>query len=803
MAAEYFLYTTLYNNTLVDRSKTSFAPLPPDTGEIFIDYFIPQIQPLYYYRESGGTIVLNNENTIQDYLIGTASPPNTFDTIDFYQLTGYTASTQTEIETAQKDALYGIGTGLLTGGTLSGTGSTSFNVGAGAGIFVDQYTNPTLPTAIHYDWSATTLNALNPSTESVTYVSIASGGTFVRRNSEPSPEDRRNEIFLGQAVHPNNVIIGFNNSPIPAYDIHPTTHDLMQGVGLFKVDGGNKIHSNDSGLKLRKTEGTIFKSSTNLRNNIKEPNFKTFSEQSPLSFFYRTVDGLNTALRTEIDPTTYELVDSGGTGSTIVTITGSSAQATAQRIYMYQTGNVVIQRGQNVYPTLQDAFSGFLNEDFVKEINIEQEALLIGVIVLRAGTTDISDTSDVVFVATDRYGSIIGASNSGFFNKAGYQLVRSLEDFPDPDINGNIQLQNNFSYEINGQVNIGANTLVLGNNNVIYGNNYNIDSIIGSGDTLIHTTGETLNMDLITLYNTNPTGKTFTCTESDAGSKGVFLRNIAILSQTVGELHHYSFVFLNNVQLFNTKNGFDIDSTTGGTTVIISDVALQNAVSGGTILTLTGDTYNGITIKDSILDIPSGSTGAYIPASSAMTITYGSIRNLQLIGDGIPLAGGLTKADRQWEFNNNLGVADSITLGFLKFVDNATETTIGDTATYYKAAGTNAVEIFERFVVTDNRLTYSGRTGTEVEIEILISGELSTNQNNQVIALAVYKNGTTKVGEVFVRADVAGDPESFAYNDINTLAVGEYLEVFVRNTTQAKNITVSGLQFRTSITGGG
>lgn len=93
MAAEYFLYTTLYNNTLVERSKSSFAPLPPDTGEIFIDYFIPTNQPLYYYRESGGTIVFSDETIIEEYLKGTASPPDGNTIVDYDVFTGYTANT--------------------------------------------------------------------------------------------------------------------------------------------------------------------------------------------------------------------------------------------------------------------------------------------------------------------------------------------------------------------------------------------------------------------------------------------------------------------------------------------------------------------------------------------------------------------------------------------------------------------------------------------------------------------------------------------------------------------------------------
>ena len=100
MALEYFLYTTLYNNTLVDRSKTSFAPLPPDTGQIYIDFLIPETQPLYYYANSGGTggtIVLNSEATIEAYLAGTAPPIKRDDDVQQWEFTGVTSALQNQI----------------------------------------------------------------------------------------------------------------------------------------------------------------------------------------------------------------------------------------------------------------------------------------------------------------------------------------------------------------------------------------------------------------------------------------------------------------------------------------------------------------------------------------------------------------------------------------------------------------------------------------------------------------------------------------------------------------------------------
>ena len=97
MAAEYFLYNIIYNNTLINRSKDSFAPLPPNTGEIFIDYFIPTNQPLYLYRETGNTIVENDQNTIDAYLESIAPPPQPQDEVLQEEFTGYTATTNNVI----------------------------------------------------------------------------------------------------------------------------------------------------------------------------------------------------------------------------------------------------------------------------------------------------------------------------------------------------------------------------------------------------------------------------------------------------------------------------------------------------------------------------------------------------------------------------------------------------------------------------------------------------------------------------------------------------------------------------------
>jgi hypothetical protein len=118
MAWEYFLYHTGYSNTLVERSNISFAPSPP-YGEIYIDYFIPQTQSLYLFKESGGTIVYNDPETIDEYQEATA-PPTPDDYITYSQFTEFSGSTLANINTRV----------YRSGDTMTGSLGTTANLTA-------------------------------------------------------------------------------------------------------------------------------------------------------------------------------------------------------------------------------------------------------------------------------------------------------------------------------------------------------------------------------------------------------------------------------------------------------------------------------------------------------------------------------------------------------------------------------------------------------------------------------------------------------------------------------------------------
>lgn len=87
---QYFLYNTDFGNTIVNSSGTTFSPVPP-YAELYFDYSMPEIQPLYLYAVSGGSfIVVNSQENIDNYLTSVEAPPTPDDNVTYGEFTGIT-----------------------------------------------------------------------------------------------------------------------------------------------------------------------------------------------------------------------------------------------------------------------------------------------------------------------------------------------------------------------------------------------------------------------------------------------------------------------------------------------------------------------------------------------------------------------------------------------------------------------------------------------------------------------------------------------------------------------------------------
>lgn len=93
----YYKYRTDFNNTIVDSSLISFN-LGINEGQLQIDFTKPSNQPLYYWKESSGSIIPNNDENITNWE-QESTPVTSNDFVKYFIFTGYTATTNNKFNT--------------------------------------------------------------------------------------------------------------------------------------------------------------------------------------------------------------------------------------------------------------------------------------------------------------------------------------------------------------------------------------------------------------------------------------------------------------------------------------------------------------------------------------------------------------------------------------------------------------------------------------------------------------------------------------------------------------------------------
>lgn len=288
---------------------------------------------------------------------------------------------------------YNGGTGLVSGGTCSinGVDNSKFDISAGVGIKVNG-------TLVPVTWSAFSAQTVtNLATAEVSYIYINETGAIVQQTTEPTPASRRNDIFLCRLVHPDNTtIVAAGNRPDISIDLGNQFGDLVRALGLIRVSGLGV--SPATLLQFNTAAGTIFNIGSNFANNNEDPHYIDTAAKTPTSFTYVTQASGSSAAATSIDPTQY---DNAGV---LTAIGGSPNSATIQRVFIFPSGQIYVQYGQTVYPSLADALAGIGGSTFIPNPNILGEALAIGAWVVTRSCTDLNTTSCARFVTTSKLG---------------------------------------------------------------------------------------------------------------------------------------------------------------------------------------------------------------------------------------------------------------------------------------------------------------------------------------------------------------------------------------------------------------
>lgn len=191
-----------------------------------------------------------------------------------------------------------------------------------------------------------------------------------------------------------------------------------------------------------------------------------------------------------------------------------------------------------------------------------------------------------------------------------------------------------------------------------------------------------------------------------------------------------------------------------------------------------------------------GSTVA-ITANASATIPVDSyiLDTCNFSGGGTYLQGiGQFYTDNEPRFVNCKGITNTAEIANYTMLNNATTTVISAVNTPTKVLGTTTANaINQKFTHSNNRATYSGELVKDFQVTAVASLFGSTNR---VIGMYVAKNGTViSDSEMYATTSGTGRAESVTVQTITELVNGDYLEIWIENSTDATNVTVEYLNF--------
>ena len=189
-----------------------------------------------------------------------------------------------------------------------------------------------------------------------------------------------------------------------------------------------------------------------------------------------------------------------------------------------------------------------------------------------------------------------------------------------------------------------------------------------------------------------------------------------------------------------------------------------------------------------------GATVAIDVDASATIPTEGFILDTVNFSAGGTYLGGVDNTSNKSLFIRCVGITNTSVNGQMYMQGNATATTITDTTSFFKVAGTTTASADnEKYTHTDNRLT----NDATIERKYLIQCTLSFDSgNNNVCEFGFYdsKLGAVRTpSRTKATANSAGRAESVTFNCVVQHSENDYIEIHAKNTTGTNNITVTDM----------
>lgn len=294
-------------------------------------------------------------------------------------------------------------TGVFEFSGITKTSNTTFSVAPAKGWIIDNTTNPTSPTLKFINYSgATNIDSPYRTTNTITYLLLTSGSTLMMQPTVPTPQQRRQNIFLGKIGHPDKTSFSIAFQVVD-YDISPVSQLRDMFIPIPLINNGIYPYPN-ANLTFNNTAGTLYGLGINFPVDNLNPNSISVSAQTPVSFQYRTQTGGTLTTTTTVDPAYY---DNNGVRTIIP---APAKQATNQRVFLLQDGSFRVQYGQTVYADLTTALAAVQTETFNTFPNWRDNGILIAILSLRSDTTNLADTNYAKFLFVSKFGESVGAA---------------------------------------------------------------------------------------------------------------------------------------------------------------------------------------------------------------------------------------------------------------------------------------------------------------------------------------------------------------------------------------------------------
>jgi len=307
-------------------------------------------------------------------------------------------------------------TGLLDGGTLSiNVDTTKFDVEAGIGIIVDNYTDTLNPTATIVTWGASTANVVtNLATTTRSFIAINSAGSVVQSGTPWTNTEHKDNIIVGNLGHANlTSIVGLRNNPDPAIDATARLADLARAIGSLNIEG-NIFGPNGNNILLNKSSGVTYRLGNNFSNNKRDADSNTDASGTVVPFIYSYQDGVGghtlvTPPVTAVDSSNYD----DGTG-TLSSMPNGRWQI---QIIKYFSGiegvaTTRIEYGQQTFSTKAAALDVLPDAQHIHNPAFA-EGVIRAYLLVSAGAVDLSDPAEAEFIEAAKFGQGGGGQFSG------------------------------------------------------------------------------------------------------------------------------------------------------------------------------------------------------------------------------------------------------------------------------------------------------------------------------------------------------------------------------------------------------